>query len=111
MALRMVLRGQFSRDMIGGPVRIAELAGETIRWGFASILAFIAAISAQLSLINLLPVPVLDGGHLMLLGVETVTGRPITPRQRAIVQQVGVVFLVTLMLVIVFVDVSRVLTK
>jgi regulator of sigma E protease len=83
------------------------LAGETIRWGTANILAFIAAISAQLSLLNLLPLPVLDGGHLLLLGIETATRRPITPRQRMIAHQIGFFFLFAMMILITFVDVSR----
>jgi regulator of sigma E protease len=93
--------------MIGGPVRIGELAGETIRWGAASILAFIAAVSAQLSLLNLLPLPVLDGGHLLLLGIETATRRPITTRQRMIANQVGFAFLFAMMILVTFVDLSR----
>ncbi|HVP58201.1 MAG TPA: RIP metalloprotease RseP [bacterium] len=103
--------GQASRDMIGGPVRIGELAGETLRWGVTTFLAFIAALSAQLCLVNLLPVPVLDGGHLLLLAIETVTRRPITMRQRTIAQQIGFVFLVALMITITFMDVSRFVLK
>jgi regulator of sigma E protease len=105
--LLMFLRGEASRDMIGGPVRISELAGETLRWGLTAFLGFIAAISAQLSLVNLLPIPVLDGGHLLILGIETVTRKPITPRQRIIAHQIGFAFLFALMLVVTFVDVSR----
>ena len=103
--------GQASRDMIGGPVRIGELAGETLRWGITTFLAFIAALSAQLSLVNLLPVPVLDGGHLLILAVETAMRKPITMRQRAIAQQIGFGFLVALMVTITFMDISRFVWK
>jgi regulator of sigma E protease len=103
--------GQASRDMIGGPVRIGELAGETLRWGMATFLAFIAALSAQLSLVNLLPVPVLDGGHLLLLAIETATRKAITVRQRTIAQQIGFAFLVVLMVTITFMDISRFVWK
>jgi regulator of sigma E protease len=103
--------GQASRDMIGGPVRIGELAGETLRWGFSTFLAFIAALSAQLSLVNLLPVPVLDGGQLLLLGIEAVTRRPITLKQRMIAQQIGFALLVGIMLMVTYVDISRFLFK
>ena len=96
-----------SRDMIGGPVRIGEIAGESMRWGFDYMLALIATISAQLALINLLPIPVLDGGHLLLLGVEAVIRRPITTRQRIIAHQIGFVFLIGAILAITFIDVSR----
>lgn len=103
--------GQASRDMIGGPVRIGELAGETLRWGITTFVAFIAALSAQLSLVNLLPVPVLDGGQLLLLGIEAVTRKPITVKQRVVAQQVGFAFLVALMMAITFMDISRFLWK
>jgi regulator of sigma E protease len=103
----MVLTGRASRDMVGGPVRIGELAGEVIRWGITSFLGFIAAISAQLSLLNLLPIPVLDGGHILLLGIETVTRKPITPRQRMIAHQIGFVFLFSMMVLVTLFDVSR----
>jgi regulator of sigma E protease len=93
--------------MIGGPVRIGEIAGESMRWGVDYMLALIATISAQLALINLLPIPVLDGGHLLLLGVEAVSRRPITTRQRIIAHQIGFVFLIGAILTITFIDVSR----
>jgi regulator of sigma E protease len=96
-----------SRDMIGGPVRIGEIAGESMRWGVDYMLALIATISAQLALINLLPIPVLDGGHLLLLGIEAVSRRPITMRQRIIAHQIGFVFLIGAILTITFIDVSR----
>ncbi len=96
-----------SRDMIGGPVRIGEIAGESMRWGIDYMLALIATISAQLALINLLPIPVLDGGHLLLLGVEAVIRRSITTRQRIIAHQIGFVFLIGAILTITFIDVSR----
>lgn len=96
-----------SRDMIGGPVRIGEIAGESIRWGVDYMLALIATISAQLALINLLPIPVLDGGHLLLLAVEAVARRPITMRQRIIAHQIGFIFLIGAILAITFIDVSR----
>ena len=106
---RLLLEGFPVREVIGGPVRIGELAGETMRRGAGTFLAFIAALSAQLSLINLLPIPVLDGGHLLLLGVETVARRPISTRQRVIAQQIGLALLIALMLFVTMVDVSRLL--
>lgn len=100
-----------SRDMIGGPVRIGEIAGESMRWGVDYMLALIATISAQLALINLIPIPVLDGGHLLLLGVEALTRRPITMRQRVIAHQIGFVFLIGAILTITFIDVSRFISR
>jgi regulator of sigma E protease len=106
---RLLLEGFPVREVIGGPVRIGEIAGETIRRGAGTFLAFIAALSAQLSLVNLLPIPVLDGGHLLLLGVEAAARRPISTRQRLIAQQIGLALLIALMLFVTMVDVSRLL--
>ena len=104
---RMIMRGTAVRDVIGGPVRIGELAGESMRWGTAAFLGFIAAISAQLCLVNLLPIPVLDGGHLLVILIEAVSRRAVSFRQRVIAQQIGFAFLLALMVLVTLVDVSR----
>ncbi len=104
---RLLMQGFPVKEVIGGPVRIGELAGETMRRGAATFFAFIAALSAQLSLVNLLPIPVLDGGHLLLMGIEAVARRPIGIRQRIIAQQIGLAILIALMLFVTMVDVSR----
>ena len=104
---RLLLQGFPVKEVIGGPVRIGELAGETMRRGPATFFAFIAALSAQLSLVNLLPIPVLDGGHLFLMGIEAVVRRSIGTRQRIIAQQIGLALLIALMLFVTMVDVSR----
>jgi len=104
---RMIMKGTAVKDVVGGPVRIGQLAGESMRWGASAFLGFIAAISAQLCLVNLLPIPVLDGGHLLVLAVETVSRRAISFRQRMIAQQIGFAFLMALMVLVTLVDVSR----
>lgn len=109
--IAMLFRGKASTDTVGGPIRIGEIAGDTLRWGFTNFLVFIAVISAQLSIINLLPIPVLDGGHILLLGIETVTRRPITSRQRVIAHQIGFGFLFAFMILITLVDISRFVAK
>jgi regulator of sigma E protease len=103
----MIMRGTAVRDVVGGPVRIGELAGESMRWGISAFLGFIAAISAQLCLVNLLPIPVLDGGHLLVILIEAVSRRAVSFRQRVIAQQIGFAFLVALMALVTLVDVSR----
>jgi regulator of sigma E protease len=104
---RLLMQGFPVKDVIGGPVRIGELAGETIRRGAGTFFAFIAALSAQLSLVNLLPIPVLDGGHLFLMGIESAVRRPISTRQRIVAQQIGLALLIALMVFVTLVDVSR----
>ncbi len=104
---RLLMQGFPVKEVIGGPVRIGELAGETMRRGAGTFFAFIAALSAQLSLVNLLPIPVLDGGHLFIMGIEAVARRPIGTRPRIIAQQIGLALLIALMLLVTMVDVSR----
>lgn len=106
---RLWLAGYPVRELLGGPVRISQLAGETLRLGLGTFFAFIAAVSAQLSLINLLPIPVLDGGHLLVLGVEALARKPISMRQRIIAQQIGLALLIAFMVYVTLVDVSRLL--
>ena len=107
---RLLMQGIPVREVVGGPVRIGELAGETMRRGAGTFFAFIAALSAQLCLVNLLPIPVLDGGHLFIMGIEAVVRRSISTRQRIIAQQIGLALLVALMLFVTMVDISRLIS-
>jgi regulator of sigma E protease len=92
---------------LGGPFRMAEFFGEAARWGLMAFLSLMASISAQLAIFNLLPIPVLDGGHLALHVVEVVTRRPPSLRVRIILQQIGFAFLILLMLLVTMMDVGR----
>ncbi len=106
----LMASGQISwREGIGGPVRIAQMAGESAKRGLGSFLGFLAFISLNLGWINLLPVPALDGGHLVLLVIEAVTRRPVSNRVRMIVQQVGMVLLIGLMILAIVNDILRLL--
>jgi regulator of sigma E protease len=109
-SLVLMASGQVSwREGLGGPVRIAQMAGESARRGFSSFLAFLGFISLNLGWINLLPVPALDGGHLLLLAIEGVTRRPVSNRVRLIVQQIGMVLLIAIMILAVINDLLRIL--
>ncbi|MGQ9604483.1 MAG: RIP metalloprotease RseP [bacterium] len=100
-----------SSDAIGGPIRIGEVAGDALRWGLPNFLWFIALVSAQLSIINLIPIPVLDGGHILLLAIETVNRRPVSQRQRIIANQIGFAFLVGFMVLVTFHDIMRIASR
>ena len=65
---------------MGGPLRIAQLSGQVAQLGAASLISFIAVLSVNLGLINLFPIPILDGGHLLFYLVEAIRGRPLPPR-------------------------------
>ena len=105
---KMVL-GEVSWKNVTGPITIADYAGQTARIGIVSYLSFIAFISISLGVMNLLPIPVLDGGHLLYYSLEVLTGRPVSERFGEIAQRLGIGLLVTLMALAVFNDVARLL--
>ncbi|UCD83640.1 MAG: RIP metalloprotease RseP [Deltaproteobacteria bacterium] len=92
---------------LGGPIMIAQVASQAARSGFTDLLALMAFLSLQLGILNLLPIPVLDGGHLLFLGIESVLGRPVSIRRREIAQQIGVFLLISLMAVVFYNDILR----
>lgn len=96
MLYRMVL-GDVSVRNISGPIQIAEFAGDYASVGLVSFLSFIAIMSVSLFVLNLLPIPVLDGGHLLYYLVELVKGSPLSERAQMVGQQVGITLLVALM--------------
>ena len=94
-------------DSVGGPIMIADMAGKMAESGGASFLAFIALISINLGVLNLLPVPVLDGGHLVFFLMELVFRRPIPQKYREYAQQIGMVLLLGLMVLAFYNDIIR----
>ncbi|MBF0109244.1 MAG: RIP metalloprotease RseP [Magnetococcales bacterium] len=84
-------------DQIGGPLMIAEMAGKTASQGTTSLLFFMALISVNLGILNLLPVPILDGGHLFFFIIEAIKGGPVTEAVQAVANRVGLALLVLLM--------------
>jgi regulator of sigma E protease len=105
-----MLTGQASWKNVTGPITIADYAGQTARIGAVSYLSFIAFISISLGVMNLLPIPVLDGGLLLYYSLEVLTGRPIPERVGELAQRLGVGLLLALMALAVFNDVARLLT-
>ncbi|MBI2204130.1 MAG: RIP metalloprotease RseP [Candidatus Rokubacteria bacterium] len=103
-----VLVGSIDRSNIGGPIQIAAEAGRQAKEGFGSLALFTAIISVNLAILNLLPVPMLDGGHLAFFIVEAVLGRPISLKKRETAQQVGFVLLMLLMGYALYNDLVRV---
>ena len=106
---RLITGREAQEEGLGGPLRMAEMFGEAARWGVVAFLVMMANISTQLAIFNLLPIPVLDGGHLALHLVEVVTRRPPSLRVKIILQQIGFALLVLLMLSVTVMDVGRAL--
>ena len=102
-----LITGAASAKLLGGPLFIAQTAGQTAKTGFVSLLSFMALLSVNLSLINLLPIPVLDGGHLMFLSIEKLRGAPLSLKQRATMQQIGLAFLILLIIFVTYNDFLR----
>ncbi len=105
---RMVI-GEASLKNLSGPRTIADYAGQSANQGFAYYLGFLALVSVSLGVLNLLPLPMLDGGHLMYYIFEAVTGRPISERWLERLQRGGIALLLTMMSVALFNDVARLL--
>lgn len=99
---------QIPISSVGGPIFIAQAAGQTAKAGAASLIFFIGLLSVNLAIINLLPVPVLDGGHLIFYGIEAVIGRPVSLRSRIRAQQVGLLFLLLFFAIVFYNDIARI---
>ncbi|UCH23458.1 MAG: RIP metalloprotease RseP [Deltaproteobacteria bacterium] len=102
-----LIRGTLSIKTLGGPIMIAELAGQQAKLGVSNLVFFIALISINLAILNFLPIPVLDGGHLLFFFIELVMRRPLSVRVREIAQQAGLFVLILLMILVFYNDITR----
>jgi regulator of sigma E protease len=99
--------GTVSVDNLGGPISIAQIAGDSAQHGVVAFLSFLAMVSISLGVLNLLPIPVLDGGHLMFLIIEGLRGKPLSARVQLKAQNIGIILLLALMMTAFFNDLSR----
>ncbi len=109
LGVAKMVSGTVSTKELGGPILIAQLAGKTAQQGAGSLLAFIAFISINLAILNFLPIPVLDGGHLLFFTIEAVRRRPVSIRTREIAQQFGLAVILLLMILVFYNDITRLL--
>lgn len=108
VSVAKIIQGTVSTKTIGGPIMIAELAGQQAKLGATNLLFFIALISINLAILNILPIPVLDGGHLLFFTIELLIGRPVSIRIREVSQQAGMFVLILLMIFVFYNDITRV---
>jgi regulator of sigma E protease len=106
-----MISGSQSSKQIGGPLLIAQQAKETIKQGLNSFFLLVALISVNLGILNLIPIPILDGGHVLFCLVEAARGRPISIKTREVAQTIGLTLLVLLMGLAFYNDISRFLTS
>ena len=102
-----LIAGRESIDQMGGPIKIIQISGEISNYGIIPLLALIAAISVNLGIINLLPIPVLDGGHLLYYSFEVLRGKPLSQKTQEVGMQIGMSLLIALMIFVTFLDISR----
>ncbi len=103
-----MIEGTVSTKTLGGPIMIAEMAGQQAREGAASFVFFIALLSINLGILNFLPIPVLDGGHLFFFLIEAIIRRPLSMRAQELAQQAGIAVLVLLMILVFYNDIHRI---
>jgi regulator of sigma E protease len=108
VALIKMVQRVIPADSIGGPILIVQMAGRQAKEGWSHFLFFVAVLSVNLGVLNLLPVPILDGGHLLFFLIEKFRGKPLDLRVREIAQQVGLFLLILLMVFAFYNDVSRI---
>jgi len=107
LSIVKLIQGTLSVKTLGGPIMIAEMAGQQAKEGISSFVFFIALLSINLGILNFLPIPVLDGGHLFFFLIEAVIRRPLSIRVQEMAQQAGIAVLLLLMILVFYNDITR----
>ncbi len=106
-----VFAGREAADQLGGPIRIAQVSGEVATVGFTALIHLAAVLSISIGLLNLFPIPLLDGGHLLFYGIEAVRGRPLSERAQEVGFRIGLAIVVMLMIFATFNDILHLATS
>jgi regulator of sigma E protease len=106
-----VIVGREAADQLGGPIRIAQISGQVATIGFAALVHLAAVLSVSIGLLNLFPIPLLDGGHLLFYGIEAVRGRPLSERAQEVGFRIGLAIVVMLMIFATFNDIVHLTTS
>jgi regulator of sigma E protease len=102
-----IVTGRESADQLGGPIRIAQMSGQVASLGFVALLNLTAVLSISIGLLNLFPVPLLDGGHLLFYAIEAVRGKPLSERAQEYGFRIGLALVVMLMLFVTWNDILQ----
>ncbi len=111
ISLWKIIQRVIPASQMGGPILIAQMAGQQMQAGWLSLFSFMAVLSVNLGIINLFPIPVLDGGHLLFFAIEAVRRKPLSLEAQARLQQVGIVLLASLMLFVFYNDFVRIFSN
>jgi regulator of sigma E protease len=106
-----VFAGREAADQLGGPIRIAQVSGEVATAGFTALMRLTAVLSVSIGLLNLFPIPLLDGGHLLFYGIEAARGRPLSERAQEVGFRIGLAIVVMLMIFATFNDILHLATS
>jgi regulator of sigma E protease len=107
VVLGKLIVGAISPKTLAGPIGIAQMSGQVAKAGAIAFLHFLALLSINLGILNLLPIPILDGGHLLFFSIEAVRGKPLSIKKREVAQQVGLFLLILLMVFVFYNDIYR----
>jgi len=110
VSIKKMILGSIPADSIGGPILIFQIYGEQAEQGFNELIRLTALLSINLGLLNLLPIPVLDGGHIFFFLIEILKGKPVSEKNRERAQQVGLFMLISLMVFAFYNDIMRVVS-
>ena len=111
LSLIKIIQKVVPASELGGPILIAQLAGQQLEAGWMNLVYFIGLLSVNLGILNLFPIPILDGGHLLFFAVEGIMRRPLSMKTRELLQQIGLFLLVSLMFFVFYNDIMRLLGR
>ncbi|MGE0063379.1 MAG: site-2 protease family protein, partial [Xanthobacteraceae bacterium] len=106
-----IFAGREAADQLGGPIRIAQVSGQVATAGFGALIHLAAVLSVSIGLLNLFPIPLLDGGHLLFYGIEAARGRPLSERAQEMGFRIGLAVVVMLMIFATFNDIVHLATS
>jgi regulator of sigma E protease len=110
VVLGKLIMGAISPRTLAGPIGIAQMSGQVAKAGVPAFLSFLALLSINLGILNLLPIPVLDGGHLLFFSIEALMGKPVSMKKREMAQQIGLFLLIALMVFVFYNDIYRLIS-